>query len=269
MSVITISRSLYSGGKVIALEVAHRLGYDCISDEVIRVAAFEHRVTEGRLVRAIHDRPSVLDRFTSTRERDLACLHEALLSRASKGRIVYHGLAGHFLLKGFPHVLKVRITACDEPRVAALQRQRGVSGDEALRALRKEDEARRRWSRKHYGIDQTDAGLYDIVINMDTIREPDAIDIICRLAATSQFQKTPEAARAMEDAALASRVRIRLIGLIRKVEVSADGGSIYIKTHTSPIHRDAIIPEIRKLAMSVPGVREVNVETYQIPLFHE
>ena len=269
MSVITISRSLYSGGKVIAMEVAHRLGYDCVSDEVIRVAAYEHRVTEGRLVRAIRDKPSVLDHFTSTKERDLACIHEALLSRASEGEIVYHGLAGHFLLKGFPHVLKVRITACAERRVAALQRQSDVTAEEARRALIMEDEARRRWSRKHYGIDQTDVGLYDIVINMDTVREPDVIDLICRLAASSQFQKTPEAAKAMEDVALASRVKVRLMGLAPNLEVSANDGAVSIKAHASPVRKDTVIHEIRQLTMSVPGVKGVDVETYQIPLFHE
>ncbi len=269
MSVITISRSLCSGGKQIAQKVARRLDHDTISEEIISAAAFEHRVTENRLARAIHDKPSVLDRFTARKEQDLACIHDALLSRVKEGKVVYHGLAGHFLLKDFPNVLKIRITACFEHRVAALRRQNEMTAGEAHLSLMKEDEARRMWSIKHYGIDQTNVGLYDVVLNMDTIGEPDAIDIICRLAATDQFRSSAKTTKAIEDAALASAVRVSLMGLTSTVEARARDGVVTIKTHCSPLRRDVVVAEMKRRARSVSGVKEVDVETLLMPLLHE
>ena len=269
LAVISISRSLYSGGKVIAEKVADRLGYGCISGEVICEAAREHHVSESKLVSAIHDKPSFLDHFTVKKDRELAYIHESLLARARKGNVVYHGLAGHFLLKGFFHVLKVRITADLKRRTAIMQQQHGASDLEASRMLKLEDEARRKWSRKHYGIDQTDAGLYDLVVNIDKISESDAVDIICRVASTKHFMVTPESQKTLDDATLASRVRSRLISLTPDVEVLADGGTVLIKTGAGRIYKGAVVQEVKWLARSVPGVSEVRVETFQMPLFHE
>ena len=117
MSIITISRGSYSRGKEVAEKLAQRLGYECVSRDVLIEASDEFNIPEIKLVRAIHDSPSVLDRFTHGKEKYVAYIRAAVLKRVQKDNVVYHGLAGHFFLQEVPHVMKVRIIADFEDRV--------------------------------------------------------------------------------------------------------------------------------------------------------
>ena len=111
MSIITISRCSYSRGKEVAEKVAAALGYECISREILLEASEQFNIPEIKLVRAIHDAPSILERFTYGKERYVAYLKAALMKHVQKDNVVYHGLAGHFFLQEIPHVFKVRIVA--------------------------------------------------------------------------------------------------------------------------------------------------------------
>jgi len=85
------------------------LGYECISRDIILEASEQFNIPEIKLIRAIHDAPSILDRFTYGKERYIAFLRAALLKHLQRDNVVYHGLAGHLFLQNIPHVLKVRI----------------------------------------------------------------------------------------------------------------------------------------------------------------
>jgi len=100
MAIITISRGSYSKGKEVAEKVAHRLGYVCLSRDLLLEASSQFNIPEIKLIRALHDAPSILERFTSGKERYLAYFAAALLERVQRDNVVYHGLAGHFYLKG-------------------------------------------------------------------------------------------------------------------------------------------------------------------------
>ena len=117
MSIVTISRGSYSRGKEVAEKVAQKLGYECISRDILLEASEQFNIPEIKLVRAIHDAPSVLDRFTYGKDRYVAYIRAALLKHVQKDNVVYHGLAGHLFLEGIPHVLKVRIIADLEDRI--------------------------------------------------------------------------------------------------------------------------------------------------------
>ena len=69
MSVITVSRGSYSRGKEVAEKVAQELGYECISREILLEASEHFHIDEIKLIRAIHDASSVLDRFTNGKEK--------------------------------------------------------------------------------------------------------------------------------------------------------------------------------------------------------
>ena len=66
MSIVTISRGSYSKGKEVAENVAQRLGYECIARDAIIDASKEFNIPEIKLIRAIHDAPSILERQTLT-----------------------------------------------------------------------------------------------------------------------------------------------------------------------------------------------------------
>ncbi len=59
MSIITISRGSYSRGKEVAEKLAQDLGYECLSRDILLEASERFNIPELKLVRAIHDAPSM------------------------------------------------------------------------------------------------------------------------------------------------------------------------------------------------------------------
>ena len=151
MAIITISRGSYSKGKEVAEKVAKRMGYTCVSRDFLVETSEHFNIPEIKLVRALHDAPSVLERFTYGKERYLAGITSTLFHHAQKDDMVYHGLAGHFILRGVKHMLNVRIFANIEDRVRLEMERENIPYEEALRVIRKDDDERRQWSLKVYG----------------------------------------------------------------------------------------------------------------------
>jgi cytidylate kinase len=257
MSIITVSRGSYSRGETVATKVAARLGYDCIGRDFFLEASKEFNIPEIKLIRAIHDAPSILDRFTYGKEKYIAYIQAALLKHVLKDNVVYSGLAGHFFLKDISHVLKVRIIANLEDRARREMEREGISEKEALHILRKDDEERRSWSKHLYGIDTWDPSLYDLVIHIDRITVEDAANIIYQTVRLKQFQTTPESQKALEDLALAAQVKATLVGLKPDIEVSAQDGIVFIHLKTAEAEDPALIHEIQSIAEGISGVKEV------------
>ena len=131
MSIVTISRGTYSQGKKVAEKLAEALNYECLSREIVIEASKEFNIPEIKLVRAIHDAPSILDRFTYGKERYMAFFRAALLNHLQRDNIIYHGLAGHAFLQTIPHVFKVRIIADLEYRIREEMKREKISADQA------------------------------------------------------------------------------------------------------------------------------------------
>jgi len=260
MSVITISRGTYSGGKEIAEKVAKRLNYECVARETILEASKEFNIPEIKLVGAIHDAPSILDRFFNYgKEKFLAYFHTAFLEHMKKDNIVYHGLAGHFILRGISHVLKVRIIADMEDRVKLEMQRKGVSEEEARNFLVHDDRERTKWSQALYGIDTNDASLYDLVIHLRKITVDDAVDIICRAIGLKQFKSTPESQNAMDDLLLSAMVTSSIINMKPDIYVTSKMGAVTITTYASTFVEDELLRALESEAKKVPGVKEVRV----------
>lgn len=260
MPIITISRGSYSKGKDVAEKVAQKLGYECLSRDVFLEASEEFNVPEIKLIRAIHDSPSILNSFTHGREKYIAYIQATILRHLCEDNVVYHGLAGHFFIKGISHVLKVRIIADIEDRVRREMEREGITKKEALHILKKDDEERRKWSQHLYGIDTRDSSLYDLVIHIHKITVDDAVDIICHTAGLKDFQTTSESKKAMDDLALASEVNAALVDVKPGIEVSAQDGVVFVKTEAPLSQEPALIADIEKLARNIHGVKEIKTK---------
>ena len=260
MAIITISRGSYTRGKEIAEKVAERLGYECIARETLLEASQQFNVPEIKLLHAIQDAPSFTDRFSYNKERYIAYIQTALLRHLRKDNVVYHGFAGHFLIKGVSHVLKARIVAALESRAAIVMERDKVSREEALRFLKKIDDQRRKWSRSLYGIDTWHSSLYDFVLNIDRLTVNDAVDIICDTVKQPAFRTTPQSQKAMDNLLLACEVKAVLIGVKPDVEVSASDGVVLMQT-TGPVYQEKrLAAELIRMGQSVEGVKDIRVK---------
>ncbi len=257
MAIITISRGSYSKGKEVAEVVARKLEYDCVGRENLLEVSNEHDVPEEKLLGIISHSLSAIDDFPGGKDRYIAYIQAALTSRVKKDDVVYHGLAGHFLLKGVSHVLKVRIIAPLEYRINVVMERDNVSEQKALRILKKDDEERYRWSRKLFLIDQRDCELYDLVLNIDKCSVDNAADLIFNAVEFKGFATTPESQKAMDDLQLACAIKARLIDMNPNIEVSADSGKVLLKTGAQG---GKITSEINEFIKTLPGVKDVSIQ---------
>jgi cytidylate kinase len=263
MAVVTISRGSYSRGKEVAERLAEKLGYACISRDILLDASVEFNIPEIKLIRALHDSPSVLDRFQHGKERYLSYLRSALLQHIKKDNVVYHGLAGHYFLRGIPHVLKVRIIADMEARVREEMMREGISEEKARYILNKDDEERRKWGIQVYGMDPWDSRLYDMVLNLKILTVDDAIQILYDTVQKPIFRATPESQRLVEDMALSAKVQAKLVKTLAKVKVEAREGHVFITSTVEATSADSsILEEIKAIADGIEGVRDVFVNIH-------
>jgi len=259
VSIITISRGSYSRGKDVAERVAAALGYQCISRDILLEASEEFNIGEMKLIRALHDAPSILDRFTYGKERYVAYIRSTLLKYAQKDNIVYHGLAGHFFLQGIPHIFKVRIIAQFEDRLMEEMKRENISAEEARFILRKDDEERRKWGLHLYGKDTSDASLYDMVLHIKTMSVRDAVDVIQCAVKRPCFQTTPESRILLDNLTLAAQVEAKLVKQFPSVSATAEDGVVTINVKAPLAHEDAITLQLKEQVVKVAGVKDAKI----------
>ena len=255
MSIVTISRGSFSHGKKVAEKLAKRLGYKCISREIILEASKHFNIPEAKLARAIHDAPSILERLTYGKERYVAYVREALLHHFQKDNVVYHGLAGQFFVQGISHALRVRVLADMEVRVAEEMRSQNISAQKAQEILRKDDEERYRWSSHLYRIDTRDPSLYDLVIHIKCMTTDAAVDIICKALEQPCFQTTPESQKAVDTLLLAAQVQAALVEEFPAARVEVEEGEILVKIGGPWAEDKRLIAKVDQVVDNLSGLK--------------
>jgi cytidylate kinase len=258
MSIVTISRGVYSRGWEIAEKLARDLCYSCVSREIFEDAARWFHVPASRLVRAVDEAPTLLRRFTHETDRYLSYFRAALLKRVQQDNVVYHGRAGHFFLQGVPHALKIRIVADVEDRIGERMRRERLTAEQSQRTIAEMDAERSRWSLSLYGVDTEDSGLYDMVVHIKRLDVRDAVDIIKYTLEKPVFRTTPRSQRALNNMALRAQVEAVLAKRFHHVRVCTKDGEVmvdvggFINQHA----RHAI----ERMVYRVPGVNMVTVQ---------
>ena len=265
MPIITISRGSFSGGKILAESVAAKLGYRCIDREEIIQKAAKWGVSQDDLRDAIEKPPSFLGQSQHTKYIYLAFIQAALAEEARRGNMVYHGLAGHLLLGKGPHVLRARIIAPLDFRIARVQEKLNYKRLEAIAYIEKKDDERHKWTQFLYGIDWADARLYDLVLNLEQMNIDEACETICSVAQLKSFAATAKTQHAIDNLARASHVKAKLAidsaTSDHQFEVVAKGDSIALK---GDIVNPAVAKKAAEIARKVPGVAKVQVEELEL-----
>ncbi|MEW6671358.1 MAG: cytidylate kinase-like family protein [Thermodesulfobacteriota bacterium] len=264
MSVITISRGSFSHGQEVAERAAKRLGYGCISREILIAASRDFNIPEIKLFQAIHDAPTFMDRILLRKEKYVAYIQAAVLNNLKKDNVAYHGFAGHFFVKDIPHVLKVRIIADMEERIRIVMEKNSLSRDAATSYIHRLDEQRRKWSQQLYGIETADPSLYDLVIHIDRITVDDAVDIICHKISLPHFRTTPESRQQIEDLSLSAEVKAALIDMKPDIEVTAQQGAVRVSASASPAQKSKLEKEMRKVAETIPGIGKLEINLLSV-----
>lgn len=258
MAIITISRGTFSGGKLLAEDVAAKLGYTCLSREIIIEAAEKYGVLEHNLFEAIQKGPSILQRFTFERQKYLTFIQAVLCEHARANNIVYHGHAGHFFLMDISHVLRVCVIAPMSYRIKAVMERQKLSEKEAVKYIRDIDKQRRRWTAFLYDKEWLSPELYDMVLNLESLAISFYSDLIQYAVKHERFQITSQSQKTMDDLALKSKVKAVIASHPDTdyifPEVTADAG---VLTISGKVKSEQTLGKILELAHSIPEVREI------------
>jgi cytidylate kinase len=275
MPIITISRGCYSHGKEIAERVAKTLGYEVISKEILLEASEACNIPETRLSSSIHDAPGILERVIRSQERRhyLDCIRSALLEHVQNDNVVYHGMAGHLFLSNIRHVIKIRVIAEMEDRVALVCKTRNIPSNEAIALINAEDRQREEWYRSVYKKDMRDSRFYDMVLSIGRLTIDDASSLICAASARESFRATAQSKEDLNSLVLASHVRTALADLC-EADIAVSRGIVTVKVKGQKLRgtdftrpgmqqrlqariQEDLQQDITALVSKIPGVKDL------------
>ena len=205
-------------------------------------------------MRAIHDAPSILERFTYGKEKYVAYLKAALMKHVQNDNVVYHGLAGHFFLEEIPHVLKVRIVADLTDRIAEEMKRENLSAAEARHILKKDDDERRRWGLQVFGVDTWDPMLYDMVLHIKAIKVDEAVELILKAAKLPGFNTTMPSQKILDDQTMAARVQAALVEEFPTAKVCAQGEELFVDIKANLTEEQEVISRVQRIVNNVAGI---------------
>jgi len=262
MTIITISRGTFSGGKALAEQVAKKLGYPCLSrEEAVHKAAEEYGITERDLETAFREPSRLWEQMPGKRIAYLKCITAIILLNAVRGNLVYHGHAGHLLLGDIARVLRVRVLADQEFRLKAAMESLSINREAAAIYIEKMDNERRKWSRFLYGIDWEDPNLYDVVLNLEKLSMDGACDIIARMSELPEFKMTAQWMRSLDDIVLSGQVWAALAKnestRSAAIRVSCEDGVVTVE---GSVGSKKTVEAISRVAGLVEGAKEIRNE---------
>ncbi len=261
MAVITISRGSFSGGKALAECLADKLGHRCVDRDALVKRATTFGVSEVELQDVLERPPSFWERVQHKKYVYLTLLQAALVEEVRQGSVVYHGNAGHLLLRGLSHVLRVRIVAPLRRRVAFLTSSLQLSEEKAVAEIERRDQRRAKWTHYLYGVDWKDPSLYDLVLNLESVSIAEACTCVAAFAQQPSFTETTESRAATENLALSSKVRAMLALNVStsdlELEVVAREGALSL---AGKVRDSRQRQEVEKIVRGVPGVNWVKLD---------
>lgn len=187
--VITISREMGSGGRLVAKMVAERLGepwrvwHRELIDEIARKAHIRKELVEEIDEKT---RSSTKEYFSDMFGLELLTLPtyhrylmECLAGIGQVGYAVVVGRGANFVLK---EGLNVRIICPLEKRIEYEMEVEKISKEEASKRVMTSDVERREFVRNLFGKDIENPNNYDMVINVGSINVSDTADLIVEAA---------------------------------------------------------------------------------------
>jgi CheY-like chemotaxis protein/cytidylate kinase len=269
MSVITIFSGSFCQKAPIVKNLVEDTGYKLISDkEVVSDASRLSGIAETKIERAFTARTSVFNKFTHEREHSIAYLRLALAQILSVDQLVISGFSGQLIPKEVSHALRVCIIADMKSRISAAVREEGLTENEAIKLLRKQDEDCASWALISHNLnDPWDPSMYDIIMPSDKMTAKEAADIIKENLVKDAVQPTDDSKKAVGDFLLASRVEVALVLEGHNVGVTAKDARVTITINKHVLMLGRLEEELKSIAEKISGVR--SIETKVGPDFHK
>ena len=263
MPLISISRLPYTRGEAIARGVSSRLGYRCINEEVFQDAARRSGIPQAKLEKAFREAPVFFGMSRTARRRCAAHVRTALAAYFMQDNVVYHGPFGAHLIHDVSHLLRVRIDAALEDRIALKMERDACSAPQARRAILRQDQARQVLADALFSARDDDNRLVDLTISTSSMDVEAAVGVIVETIGQRGYQPMTYSVGRLRAEDLSNRVRLSLLDLDSEVEVRSVGGHVTVRLKSSGLIKSRRIRVARERAGKIDGVKDVKVEVVE------
>ena len=184
--VITISRQIGSGGRVVARELSERLDLDLfgvsIIDAVAKDASLERRIVDSLDENARSDTENWVasllhGRAINNHEYTIRLAH-VITTIATHGRAIILGRGGAYVL-GERADLRLRFYAPLELRVKNMMQYENLAEEQARTKIAEVDENRALFVKRLFNAEIGDQRYYDLSINTSRVAPEKCADLIC------------------------------------------------------------------------------------------
>jgi cytidylate kinase len=211
MAIIVLSHQLGAGGPEIGLALSQRLGYRYVDQELLQDAGRRYGLAEEKLSHLDDSKPSFFERFDTETRHHITVLQTTLLELAELDNAVLMRGGGQWLLRGVPHVLRVRLIAPFEHRVKQwIKRQAETTRETynqraAASLVRSDDNEKAGRMRYLYEVELSDPMLYEMTVNTEMLRCDAVVQMIEGLTRRPEMATTEAGRQTIASRALASR----------------------------------------------------------------
>ena len=267
MAIIVISHQMGAGGPELGMALSKRLGYRYVDQELLQDAVRRYGLAEDKLSHLDESKPTFFERFDTETRNHITVLQTTLLELAELDNCVFMRGGGQWLLRGVPHVLRMRVIAPFEHRVKHLVKRAAAMGEtftqrNAAEAVRRDDLEKAGRMRYLYEVDISDPMLYELIVNTEMLRYDAVVEMIETLMRRPEVATTEVARGVIASRALASRVQVALATHPEtrryRITVEAQNGVVTLEGTTA-------LERAVEVARSVPGVRDVRTQQVEIP----
>lgn len=268
MATVTISHEMGAGGPEIGMALAQRLGYRYVDQELISEAARRYGLLEEKLSHLDETKPSLFERFDAETRRYITVIQTALYEFAEADNVVLMGRGGQWLLRGIPHVLRIRVMAPFDLRVKRVVKKMAAQMGERANPrsladmVRRDDAEKSGRMRYLYEVDVRDPALYDLVINTEKLSQEAAVEVISGVVRRPELATTEAGRQLVADRALASRVQVALATNpeTRRYRITVEARQGVVTLEGTSAMEQAV-----EVARGVRGVVDVKAQQVEIP----
>ena len=212
MPMIAMTREMGSLGKDVAAGIAARMNRRVVYHEIIEPVANKMRLRKSHVERFLEGKSGIWERLTTDRTSlSIFTADETFRFLRDGATGVIRGWGAAHLLKRVPHVIRVRVCAPLDTRVARMMERLGTDNREAVETeISLSEEAHTAITRRHFGVNWRDPENYDLVLCTERLSVEECVDEIESLMQKKRFQETPESVRMVDNMAAEWSVRSAL-----------------------------------------------------------
>ena len=166
---VTISRQAGAGGDEIARLLAEELGWKVLDNDAVERLLVEKGFTRAEAETFEEKEPGLWHRFSSEKEKYLHFLKMVSYEFARRADCITLGRGGQILFADVPGVIRVRVIAPLQDRVARVRDTSGGDEHRARQTVQHSDNERTGFYRFLFHANWDAPDLYDLIINTHSL----------------------------------------------------------------------------------------------------